>query len=74
MYNRVLVEVQLYKNHRDNVIKICYDIGRSGWIPEEFREKDIEEIVLGNVVERDKTREAYLTNELEIKLNEAISN
>ena len=36
-------------------------------------ELDMEEIVLGNIPERDKTCETYLENEFEIKSNEAVN-
>lgn len=38
-----------------------------------FFEKDIEEIVFGNVPERDKFRETYLENEFEKELNKALN-
>ncbi|MEK6757530.1 MAG: hypothetical protein AABX88_00225 [Nanoarchaeota archaeon] len=72
--NRVLVEVQLYKNKRDEIVNACHAIDRPEWIPEKFQEKDIEEIVLGDVPQRDKQRQKYMEEELEKELNNAINN
>ncbi len=61
--NKELINVYLFRKGQEYLKKISSPL---------YKKKDIEEIIMGDISERDKNRERYLEEELERKLNEII--